>query len=167
MNLRSKKIIGNLLIAFVLIGVLTFVLKKEIRQIETREVVMNTDESREPHLRVNDLRIPVEIASTTKAIEKGLSGREALPEDRGMLFLFSKPDLYRFWMPDMNFPLDMIWINNGKIVHIHKNVTHEFNPADPVFYSPSSPAQFVLEVNAGFSEKHHISVGDIVMFNNI
>ena len=55
----------------------------------------------------------VKLATTTAAIEKGLSDRLSLNPDSGMLFIFAKPAIYRFWMPDMHFPLNMIWIKKG------------------------------------------------------
>jgi hypothetical protein len=110
--------------------------------------------------------IPVEIATGT-AIQKGLSGRASLNSESGMLFVFSKPDIYRFWMPNMNFPLDIIWINRGKVVDITKNALNNFDPANPRFYTPSTPARYVLEVNAGFTEKKHIKTGDMVILKGI
>ena len=84
-----------------------------------------------------------------------------------MLFVFQMPAIYRFWMPDMHFPLDMIWINNGKVVDISANVTTTFDAANPTFYTPKSPAKDVLEVNAGYSAAHGIEPGDSVTFENI
>ena len=70
-------------------------------------------------------------------------------------------------MPDMNFPIDIIWINGDKVVGITKNVSNEFDPANPVFYMPPKPAQYVLEVNAGFAESRNINIGDEAVLNNI
>lgn len=111
--------------------------------------------------------IPVELATTTAAVQKGLSGRTSLDSQSGMLFVFAKPDRYRFWMPDMRFPLDIIWINNGKVVDISENVSNKFDPANPNFYTPSQPAQYVLEVNAGFAASKHIQIGDTTILNKI
>jgi len=120
-----------------------------------------------PYVQIDGIKIPVEIATSTTAIRKGLSGRVSLDADRGMIFVFSKPDKYRFWMPDMHFPIDIIWTNNGKIVGITENASNEFNPANPIFYTPQKPAQYVLEVNAGFAEKNNINIGDKIILNNI
>ena len=120
-----------------------------------------------PYVQIDELKIPVEIATSTPAIQKGLSGRTSLDPNDGMIFIFSKPDKYRFWMPDMHFPLDIIWIDNGEIVGITKNASNEFDPANPVFYTPPEPAQYVLEVNAGFSEDNDINIGDGVVLNNL
>lgn len=118
-----------------------------------------------PTVQIGATKIPVELATTNAARQKGLSGRNSFAADRGMLFIFDHPDLYRFWMPDMHFPLDMIWIQNGKVVDISENVSNAFDPAHPRFYTPSSPAQYVLEVNAGFAKKHAIKIGDTIRFN--
>ncbi|MGB7957491.1 MAG: DUF192 domain-containing protein [Minisyncoccia bacterium] len=120
-----------------------------------------------PSVVIDDANISVELATTTAAVEKGLSDRLSLNPDSGMLFIFAKPAIYRFWMPDMHFPLDMIWINNGQVVDISRNVTTTFNPAAPIFYTPKTPAEDVLEVNAGFSAAHGIEPGDAITFKNI
>lgn len=120
-----------------------------------------------PYVVIHGADITVELSTTTAAIQQGLSGRLTLAADSGMLFIFGTPAIYRFWMPDMHFPLDMIWINAGKVVDISRNVTTTFNPAAPVFYTPKAPAEDVLEVNAGFSTAHGIVPGDSVAFGNI
>lgn len=120
-----------------------------------------------PNVVINNHIIPVDIATTTADVEKGLSGRTSLDSKSGLLFIFDKPDIYQFWMPDMHFPIDIIWINNNEIVDITKNATNIFDPQNPIFYKPSKPAQYVLEVNANFSEHSRISTGDKILFNNI
>jgi len=120
-----------------------------------------------PSVQIDETKILVEVATSTVAIQRGLSGRTSLDAGRGMIFVFSKPDKYRFWMPDMHFPLDIIWINSGQVVGITKNASNEFDPANPVFYTPPKPAQYVLEVNAGFVENRNINIGDEVVLNNI
>src|SRR6266550_6083274 len=72
----------------------------------------------------------VEIANTTVEQQQGLSGRNSLPQDQGMLFVFKKADLYAFWMKGMKFPLDMIFIKDNKIVSISQNVPVPSNPND-------------------------------------
>lgn len=107
--------------------------------------------------------INVEIANTQTTREKGLGGRASLSEDNGMLFVFDTKDVTEtFWMKGMLFPLDMIWIANGKVVAINKNipVPASGTPDDKlVDYSPGRPIDYVLEVNAGFSDKNNIKVG--------
>ncbi len=118
-------------------------------------------------VRINDISIPVELATSTEAVTKGLSGRPALDENEGMLFVFDLPYRYRFWMPDMNFPLDIIWLENGQIADITENATEDFDPLAPVFYQPNVPVRYVLEVNAGFVQKHNLKIGDQATLINI
>jgi len=120
-----------------------------------------------PAVLLGDLEIPVELAVSYAEIQRGLSGRVSLAEDKGLLFIFSRPAIYRFWMPDMNFPIDIIWINEGKIIGINHNVSNDFDPDNPIFYYAPKPAQYVLEVNAGFAEQHGLDVGDNLIFKNI
>ena len=83
---------------------------------------------------------------------KGLSGRASLPPDYGMIFLYEDKDIPEFWMKDVLFPLDIIWIDDGVIIDIHENVPPP-NPNTPdnqlELYSPKQPITMVLEVNAG------------------
>lgn len=118
-------------------------------------------------VRIGNVYVSVEIATSAAAVTKGLSGRPSLPPDAGMLFAFDKPDRYRFWMPDMRFPLDILWIDGGRMVDIDHDVSNVFDSANPVFYTPSTPVRYVLEVNAGFANKHGIRIGDAIEFLNI
>src|SRR3989344_8044864 len=93
--------------------------------------------------------IKVEVADTPEKTTLGLSYRESLPENFGMLFIFSEPHIPTFWMKEMNFPLDMIWIReDNTIVDITQNVPQP-SPGMMEFelphYSPSQPAKMVLE----------------------
>jgi len=76
-----------------------------------------------------------------------------------MLFIFPKPGRPNFWMKDMNFPLDFIWISGGQVVQLSTNI-----PATqpPVTLTPDQPIDQVLEVNAGFIDKYGIKVGNEV-----
>lgn len=77
-----------------------------------------------------------------------------------MLFIFEEPGLYGFWMKDMKFDIDMIWLDKkGTVVHLEAAV-----PADsyPQIYYPSVPASYVLELNSGESEQLGLDIGDIV-----
>mgnify|MGYP001617426499 FL=1 len=127
----------------------------------------NTAARLNPRMRIGRIEIPVEVVKTSAEIQKGLSGRKYLDLESGLLFIFAKPDLYRFWMPDMHFPIDIIWINDKKVVGIEENVSNEFNPAHPKFYTPPQPVQHVLEVNAQFAKNKKIRIGDPVIFNYI
>lgn len=121
-----------------------------------------------PTVQIGDTIIPVELAKTPAEQERGLSYRISLDNNRGMLFVFEKPGLYKFWMPYMNFPLDMIWVDQDKrIVSISENVPPLSDLLKPIYYQPAQPAVYILEVNANFSKEHNIKVGDQLIFKNI
>ena len=113
-------------------------------------------------IKVGEAAISAEIVKDTLSIMKGLSGRASLGPDEGMLFVFPKPKRYRFWMPDMHFPIDIIWIDGDRVVDITHSASNKFNPIRPKFYRPSRDANYVLEVNAGFSKEKGVKVGDSV-----
>jgi uncharacterized protein len=122
----------------------------------------NKEQSSVLKLHAGDATLFTEIASTLSARTKGLSGRESLEEGEGMLFVFAVPDKYGFWMKEMNFPIDIIWIGEDKrIVHIKESALPKSFPE--VFYPPL-PALYVLETGAGFVDMHGVSVGDNTEF---
>jgi uncharacterized membrane protein (UPF0127 family) len=113
-----------------------------------------------PTLAINNKRISLEIADTPSLQEHGLSDRLSLPEDHGMLFVFPTPGLYGFWMKDMHFSLDIIYLdNNFRIISLFKNVATSTYPA---VLKPTGPSQYVLEVNAGFSDTNHLTEGQVL-----
>ena len=84
-----------------------------------------------------------------------------------MLFDFPKPDIYQFWMNDMNFPLDFIWINGGKVVEITENVQPPSQTqGQPVVVKSYFSVDKVLEVNAGFVTRNNLKVGDTAVLNS-
>ena len=117
-------------------------------------------------VRVGSVFLNAEIAATPEARRQGLSGHAPLNDNEGMLFVFDAPAPQTFLMINMLFPLDIIWIGAGKrVIGITRDV-----PAPQLgtssdklpLYSSPSPAQYVLEVNAGWSGKHGVKVGDEV-----
>lgn len=113
-----------------------------------------------PVVTVANYAVHVEIASTTEARRRGLSGRERLEQDRGMLFVFENAGLHGIWMRDMLMPIDIVWLSSdGTIVDLKGNVVPETYP--DVFY-PREPAAYVLELSAGFTELHSVNIGDQV-----
>jgi len=97
------------------------------------------------------------VASTSAEQELGLGNRASLASTSGMLFVFDTPGNYGFWMKNMEFPIDIIWLDqNYKIIHIE----HSLSPSTyPSVFLPGSPAKYVIEVNAGFSDANSLSVG--------
>lgn len=104
--------------------------------------------------------IKLEVADTPEKREIGLSAKRSLPEDRGMLFIFEEPSIYTFWMKDMDFPIDIIFLRNNRIVTIHESVPA---PKDDVqdlkLYPPSEAADRVIELNAGKAKEYGLKMG--------
>lgn len=109
------------------------------------------------YLQVGNTQVAVEVRDTEEGRSQGLSGREQLGEDEGMLFIFDQPGIYGFWMKDMKFPLDFIWIKDNAVAEIRENVG-----IDQMDIRPKEAADKVLEVNSGWVEKQGIKVGDAV-----
>lgn len=99
----------------------------------------------------------VEYAITDTQKEKGLSGRESISSDYGMLFVFPKDDLYGFWMKDMLISIDVFWLDDkGHVVSMVESIAPSSYPN--VFYPPTS-ARYVLETVSGFAHEHNIATG--------
>ena len=108
-------------------------------------------------IEVGGAKVDVTIADTPEARRRGLAGVDDLPPDAGMLFVFDEPDHHQFHMQGMLIPLDVVWISAGQEV---VDVTINVPPDLPGDFTSSTPAQYVLEVPAGFVAKHGVSVGD-------
>lgn len=106
-------------------------------------------------IRVGSSRIQVEKALTPWERARGLSGRQQLAANAGMLFEFNQMGYHPFWMKGMNFPLDFIWISEDKVVGITEAV-----PITQMEIKPPQPIDKVLEVNSGFVARYKIKVGD-------
>ena len=105
-----------------------------------------------------DVTLEAELAETQTQKYKGLSGRTCLDTGRAMLFAYGTADSYCFVMRDMNFPIDMIWLDGDKrVVTIKHEAQPESYPEES--YCPDRPAQYVLEVAAGLAKKHDWAVG--------
>lgn len=121
--------------------------------------------SQENYLEVNNKKINIiDIADDGSSSYLGLSFRESLCANCGMLFYFKEKPETTFVMRNMLFPLDIIWIDNDEIVKIDKNLPPE-GETPKNFYQSGRPVNFVLEVNGGFTEANNIKVGDKINFN--
>jgi uncharacterized membrane protein (UPF0127 family) len=108
------------------------------------------------------VRVSVDIVDTPLSRMQGLSGRPALAPEEGMLFLFEAPRIQSFWMKDMRFEIDILWIRDGHIVGISADVPLPKSPSDlPQFASPV-PCDVVLEVRAGAAKRWGLLLGDSV-----
>ena len=110
----------------------------------------------------------MDVADTPEKRFQGVSGRPLLEDGTGMLFVFQEERKHTFWMKDMRFPLDMVWINAACIVaDITADVPHPPPDSDDSAlptYSPSAPAAYNLEINAGVAAASGLKTGDSVTF---
>lgn len=113
-------------------------------------------------IKIDSKNILVDIADDVCMRDLGLSGRTSLSEDTGMLFIFDKAGNYGFWMKDMNFPIDILWISSSsKIIGIEKNLATSTYPKS---FGSKYKALYVLEVPAEYADKNNLKVGDKIIF---
>ena len=105
------------------------------------------------------ISIPVEVSDTPEKRSLGLGKRDMLQKDWGMLFVFQKRIPHHFWMKDMRFPIDIIWIDNHRIVEMAKNVPPPEKGASPKVLKPIYPSNFVLEIEAGRAKTLGLRMG--------
>ncbi len=119
-----------------------------------------------PRVCIGTACIFVEVADSPEERETGLMFRNFLAADRGMIFVFDEEKINSFWMKNTRIPLDAIWIDGeGSVVDVQTMAPCQSDPCQ--IYTPPGPAEFVLEVNAGWSASHGIEMGDKVTFENI
>lgn len=113
---------------------------------------------------INNKQINIDIATTTEKKMRGLSGQDNILSNQGLLFVFENSDKYGFWMKEMKFPIDIIWIDEkNKVVTINKSVLPD---SFPKVYYPNKKVKYVLETEAGFADINNIKVGDFVILPN-
>ena len=130
-----------------------------------QDALQNDSEYLRAKVSVEGFDLSSEIPVTGELMSKGLSVKNQLRENESMLFVFEEPARHSFWMKDMKFPIDIIWLDsNGKTVHIEENL----RPCPLVLicpsYAPNSDSQYVLETTAGFAQRHNISLGTNIKF---
>jgi len=106
--------------------------------------------------------IKAEVVKTPKEMAIGLSKYDDLPENQGMLFLFPVKMKPNFWMKDMKFAIDIIWLDDNKIIDLTANLLPPVEGNLPT-YQPKEPINKVLELKAGFIEKNNLKIGDEVI----
>ena len=103
-------------------------------------------------------------------IGAGLTQKNSIQENEGMLYKFDTSGTFPFWMKNMKFSLDVIWIQDTEVVDFEENLTVPFPNQDPESlrtYRPSTNADKVIEVQAGFVKKFDISVGDKIVLHEL
>lgn len=115
-------------------------------------------------VRINDQLFYVDVAATPAEKAKGLGGRKTLAPNHGMLFPYDHKEKYGFWMKDMQFPIDIIWIEGNIVAEVTHNVPVDSEPHKS--YQPYVAVDKILELNAGEASKYNIKQGDKVKFIN-
>jgi uncharacterized membrane protein (UPF0127 family) len=127
------------------------------------------------NLKIGEIILNVEVVDTEAARTLGLSGKIARENDplglglggnEGMLFVFEREGNYGFWMKDMNFPIDIIWIDKDKkITHTENNVSPEtYLKKPPQIFGFDVTSLYVLEIPSGFLVENNVKIGDFVAF---
>lgn len=144
------------IIAFLLLLLLVVLIVQKI-QIPNFKIQTNT---KFQNIQIDGKSLQVEIAKTPEALTKGLGGRDAIGSD-GMLFILPTRQVPHFWMKDMHFDLDFVWIDGGKVVALTPRVSAQRGESDQLLkvYSPGLSATHVLELNSGEIEKLGIKIG--------
>lgn len=126
-------------------------------------VVVSLKQSNFVVVEIDSIPVLVEVADSPESRRQGLSGKEGLSPNSGMLFYFGDEGYHNIWMKGMLFPIDIVWIRNGLVVDIRENVSPEppGTTAEklPVL-KPLAKSNYVLEVAAGFIKTHGINIGD-------
>lgn len=111
---------------------------------------------------INDNHIQLIVADTETRKAQGLSGSAPLRDSQGMLFTFDKPGKYGFWMKDMKYSLDLIYLKNNSVVEI----IYDARPDSyPNIFLPSKEFDSVIEVHEGVVKKKGINIGDNLRYN--
>ena len=127
-----------------------------------KEDVTDTNLGLNKAIKIDDVLLTVEVFDTPLERSKGLSERSGLEGGLGALFVFDTLGLYGFWMKDMQFAIDIIWIGEDmKVVGVEKLVRPETFPR--IFYPPQ-PVRHVLETSAGLFDRNSFKIGSTITF---
>ena len=108
-----------------------------------------------------DKCIDLEVMESLEEKSTGLMFRDSLEENKGLLFVYDYPEKRGFWMKNVKFPIDIIWLNQeNKIVHIERNVPRCIDNCK--IYYPDIEAYNIIEVNANFTLENDVKVWDII-----
>lgn len=113
-------------------------------------------------IKIDSKILDVQIAETDAQKTRGLMFQNELPDDQGMIFVFSQEQIVPIWMLNMQFPLDIIWFDaDGNVIHIEKNVPPCKSALETatctVQNADGKKAKYVLEVTAGFTDKFNVT----------
>ena len=113
---------------------------------------------------IGDRFIYADVAETPESRSQGLSFRRSLGVNEGMLFIFDTLGNYGFWMKDMNFPIDIVWIKGNEVIGVEENIAPQPGKSLyelPIYYPPGMIDK-VLEVSAGRAKTLGLSSGSVI-----
>ena len=156
MFLKDKKNLSGIIILVLAVFLIwsTFLLVDYFSELATIKTVV-----------INGQKIEVELAKTNEQKILGLGQRTSLPLDRGMLFVYSQYLIPAYWMKDMKFPIDIIWIKDDMVVGYEKNLQPATDNLNLPTYQPKTFINYVLEVKAGWVDQFGVKIGDGVEIN--
>ena len=147
-----RLLLGAAVVTFIGILLISFILSRE----STGKVL------------INNQAFKVTVARSEKERQIGLSNTEQLNENQGMLFLFDRSDYHSFWMKNMKFPIDIIYINGDKVVTVIENAKPASDTGGNLeIYQPTDKSDKVLEISAGLAKKYNIKRGTSVNIENL
>ncbi|MGE5297732.1 MAG: DUF192 domain-containing protein [Acidobacteriaceae bacterium] len=115
---------------------------------------------------ISGVKLNLAVARTSEQQSQGLSNRDPITDDQGMLFLMASASRHTFWMKDMKFPIDIIWINGDTVADISKDCPAPKIPEEKLpTFQPQTAVDKVLEVPAGWSVRHKLKIGDKIELN--
>ncbi len=164
MNTTSSRYIAASIIIIIGIAMSIYVLvpKRFLPNLPKTEQVVEQVATPAP-LNLDTVFTKIYLATTTESRTVGLGDFEYLPANEAMLFIFDESDFHQFWMKDMRFPIDIVWINETfEVVSIEKKVVPE---SFPETFAPAAPARYVLETNSGIVDEIGLKVGQKVSFD--
>lgn len=114
-------------------------------------------------IRIGERELVVFVADTLALQAKGLGGRESLARDYGMLFSYGEKAILNFWMKDMQFPIDVLWVADGSVVGVSEHIQIADSNGSVTRFNSPVHADAVIEVQAGWIERNNITIGDAVV----
>jgi len=153
---------GVFIMFIIMMDLPTSEIVREPVRIETAVEAINFETEEPIVLTVGASEFQAYIAATPQARMRGLSRTVELPQNSALLFVFDQSNHWGIWMKDMNYPLDIVWLNDMKeVVHIETEVSPDTYPNQ---FAPLVPARYVLEFNAGTVEEIDLTLSDSVVF---
>lgn len=126
-------------------------------------IVISSSSQPKTIVRVGDAVVTATIAQTPASRTQGLSGTTQLGAGEALLMVFPNDGIWKIWMKDMNYPIDILWLDaDKKIIYIVKNAPPEAGTS--VVYEPESPARYIVELSAGTVDRAVVAIGQTTMF---